>query len=78
MTAAVPTHRPLWVERPNTVASVAPAPSPLFRFSLRLSLTLPFVALVLDQGGRLQLVCQGYLPIAALRERLAVAATPAG
>ena len=37
-----------------------------------------FPALVLDQGERLQLVCQGYLPTAALRERLTAAATPAG
>ena len=37
-----------------------------------------FPALILDQGERLQLVCQGYLPLAALRERLAAAALPAG
>jgi putative protein-disulfide isomerase len=37
-----------------------------------------FPALILDQGERLQLVCQGYLPLAALRERLAAAAQPAG
>ena len=37
-----------------------------------------FPALVLDQGGRLQLVCQGYLDTDALRARLAEAATPAG
>jgi putative protein-disulfide isomerase len=37
-----------------------------------------FPALILDQGERLQLVCQGYLPLAPLRERLAAAAQPAG
>ncbi len=37
-----------------------------------------FPALVLDQGERLQLVCQGYLALAPLRERLAAAATVAG
>jgi putative protein-disulfide isomerase len=37
-----------------------------------------FPALVLDQGERLQLVCQGYLALAPLRERLAAAATTAG
>lgn len=37
-----------------------------------------FPALILDQGERLQLVCQGYLPLAPLRERLAAAALPAG
>jgi putative protein-disulfide isomerase len=37
-----------------------------------------FPALVLDQGERLQLVCQGYLALAPLRERLAAAATVVG
>ncbi len=37
-----------------------------------------FPALILDQGKRLQLVCQGYLPLAPLRERLTAAAQPAG
>ena len=37
-----------------------------------------FPALILDQGERLQLVCQGYLPLASLRERLTAAAQPAG
>ena len=35
-------------------------------------------ALILDQGERLQLVCQGYLPLPTLRERLTAAARPAG
>jgi putative protein-disulfide isomerase len=37
-----------------------------------------FPALVLDKGERLQLICQGYLALKALRERLAAAATVAG
>jgi putative protein-disulfide isomerase len=37
-----------------------------------------FPALILDQGERLQLVCQGYLPLPSLRERLTAAARPAG